>query len=136
MALRNLALAVFFGGGLSTVFATRAIFRIADSRKQGGHFSGAVLRSFQLVRVAAYVALALSTRFVHGSLAAPLALGALFVVETFIDRHLRKLRAQIGGSTEGLDPKDPRRKQFGLLHGVSVLLLMAQTLVAAVALAQ
>jgi hypothetical protein len=41
---------------------------------------------------------------------------AQFVVYPKIDR----LRAQMGPSIEALDPSDPRRAQFGKLHGISV----------------
>ncbi len=136
MALRNLALAVFFGGGLATLLATRALFRAAESRKQGGYFSGAVLRSFQELRWWALVALIavlhwrpLPDKAVAAALVVLAAAGAA------VDRRIRSLRDQIGGSTEGLAADDPRRKRFGALHGVSVLLLIAQTLIAAAALA-
>ncbi|MGZ6142857.1 MAG: hypothetical protein ACXWLM_05940, partial [Myxococcales bacterium] len=122
MALRNLALAVFFGGGLAVLFGTRALFAAADSRKQGGHFSGALLRSFEILRVAALVALAIASVLSRGYAVHTAIFGGLVAGGVLVDRRLRALRAEIGGSTEALDPADPRRRRFGSLHGVSVIL--------------
>ena len=44
--LLRFALAIWVGGGLRRVSGTRSIFRAAETRRQGGVFSGAVLASF------------------------------------------------------------------------------------------
>lgn len=123
--MQVLALAVFFGGGLSTILATRAIFRAAESRKQAGTISGAVLRYYERMRWAALLLLAASQ-----SWKSLIVLGALSIAQAFVDRRIRRLRDEIGGSTEGLDPADPRRQRFGALHGLSVSLLAIQTALA------
>ena len=40
-ALRSLALAVWFGGGIATMLATSAVFARAESRKLAGDLAGA-----------------------------------------------------------------------------------------------
>jgi hypothetical protein len=132
LSLQALALAIWFGGGLSVLYATRAIFALAPTRREAGQYSGAVLRSFRwlqaaaglLFAAAAYQELPRPTR-----IAGQLAL-LLMVSSLLLDAPLRRLRAQMGGSTEGLDADDPLRKRFGALHGISVLLLIGQVLCA------
>jgi hypothetical protein len=137
LALRALALAIWFGGGLAMLFATRGIFAVAESRKQAGRFSGAALMRYQLLRGAAAVLLG-GAAFL-GARGVPTLLGlAAILLQLFsapVDARLRALRDELGGSTEGLEPGDRRRKLFGALHGVSVLLLLAQVAVAGVGLA-
>jgi hypothetical protein len=133
--LRNLGLAIFFGGGLAVLAGTRAIFGLAESRALAGRFSGGVLHAFAVLRAAALVLLffaALLDRF--GGVVLALLFG-LFVAGAYVDRRIRALREAMGGSTEGLDPADPRRKQWGALHGGSVLLLIAQVAIAGFSLA-
>ena len=145
--LLGFPLAIWFGGGLAVLFSTRAIFRAAETRAQGGLFSGAVLASFSRLRWAAVgltaiawlLGLAVLITFqVAGparfggfelSNSAPLWAGAAAVLtaaQAILDRRIRALREQLGGSTEGLAKGDPRRKRWGALHGASVLLLLAQ----------
>ena len=52
-ALRALALASWFGGGIATMLATSAVFARAESRKVAGDFAGAILRRTNLLRGAA-----------------------------------------------------------------------------------
>ena len=132
--LRTLGLALWFGGGLAVLFGTRALFRAAGSRKQGGQFSGALLQSFLWLRLVALFAVCGAVLLGPHQSGAAVLLGLLFAAGALVDARLRKLRDALGGSTEGLDAKDPRRKQFGALHGASVLILIGQILVAGGAL--
>jgi len=142
------ALAIWFGGGLAVLLSTRAIFGAAATRAQGGLFSGAALASFLRLRWVAVALTAIpwliglgallvyeaneppewkSSRFsvdAYAILAA--AAAVLTAIQASLDRRIRSLREQLGGSTEGLAPEDPRRKRWGALHGASVLLLLAQ----------
>lgn len=134
--LRSLALAVWCGGGLAMLLATRAIFARAGSRVLAGAISGEALLRFQVLRGVAAVLLGASALLGARGTATLLGLGCILfqLAASPVDTRLRKLRGEIGGSTEGLAEGDPRRKQFGVLHGVSVLLLLAQIALAAVAL--
>lgn len=136
LGLRSLAFGIWFGGGLAMLLATRAIFARAGSRALAGTISGEALLRFQVLRGFAAVLLGGSALFGARSLSTVLGLGCILfqLASSPVDTRLRKLRNEIGGSTEGLAEDDPRRKQFGLLHGISVLLLLAQIALAAVAL--
>ena len=130
------ALALWVGGGLAVVFGTRSIFRAAETRRQGGLFSGAVLGSFAKLRWAAVALTAIAWPL---SRSAPLywatAAAVLTLAHAPLDARIRALREQLGGSTEGLAADDPRRKRWGALHGASIVLLLAQIASAAVGLA-
>ena len=64
-----------------------------------------------------------------------LAAGVLYAVSQFAVRPaLRRLRASMGGSTDGVAEADPRRRRFGMLHGVSMLLFAVQLPLVAIAL--
>jgi hypothetical protein len=133
--LLRFALAIWAGGGLAVVLGTRSIFRAAETRSQGGLFSGAVLGSFFRLRWAAVALTAAAWAFPRTpALGWATAAAALTIVHAPLDGRIRALREQLGGSTEGLDAADPRRKRWGALHGASVLLLLAQIACAAVGL--
>ena len=130
LCLRDLGGRRPFGGA-----GTRAIFRAAETRRQGGAFSGAVLGSFFKLRWAAVALTAVAWAFPRTpALWWATAAAALTVAHAPLDGRIRALREQLGGSTEGLDPSDPRRKRWGALHGTSVLLLFAQIACAAAGL--
>src|SRR5258706_13874379 len=59
-ALRSLALAVWFGGGIATILATSAVFARAESRKVAGDLAGAILLRTNRLRVVAAVLFALA----------------------------------------------------------------------------
>ncbi len=133
--LLRFALSIWFGGGLAVLFATRAIFRAAETRRQGGIFSGAVLASFFGLRWAAVALTVVGWLFVRAWPTYWATAAAIFTIaHAPLDAGIRRFRDQIGGSTEGLAPDDPRRKRWGALHGVSVLLLMAQITCGAIGL--
>ena len=136
LILLRFAVALGFGGGLATLFATRSIFSAAETSEQGGRFSGAVLKSFLWLRWAGVALTAIAWLFVRG---APIwwasAAAVPTLVQAFLDARIRAFRDQLGGSLEGLDALDPRRKRWRALHGTSVLLLLAQIACAGAGLA-
>ena len=124
LPLSALALSIWFGGGLAMLYATRALFSAASTREEAGHFAGSILRSFRFLQVAA-IALWFAASFFKpfGYMRLFATLSALFTAASLpIDARLHQLRA--------LPRDDPRRKPFGPLHGVSVLLLVAQVICA------
>lgn len=134
--LLRFALAVWAGGGLAVLLGTRSIFRAAATRREGGLFSGAVLSSFLGLRWAAVALTAIAWLFPRGpALWWGTAAALLTAAHAPLDARVRALREELGGSTEGLQASDPRRKRWGALHGASVLLLLAQIACAAVGLA-
>jgi hypothetical protein len=134
--LLRFALAIWVGGGLAVVLGTRSIFRAAATRREGGLFSGAVLGSFFHLRWAAVALTAIAWLLARTQASWwAVAAAVLTVLHAPLDGRVRSLREQLGGSTEGLDPADPRRKRWGALHGASVLLLLAQIACGAIGLA-
>jgi len=135
--LQSLALAAWFGGGIATALATSAIFARAESRKQAGDLAGAVLARTNQLRIAAAALLALSALLGARGLATWLG-GACLVLQLAaipLDTSIRRIRRELGGAVEQLDAKDPRRKRFGALHGLAMLLLLAQVVLAGAGLA-
>lgn len=132
-ALRELALALWFGGGLAMLVATRAIFAGAPDRPLAGRISGLVLLRYQLPRGMAAVALGASALLGTRGSATLLGLFAIVLqlVAAPVDNKLRALRFDLAEAP----PEDPRRRTFGALHGVSVLLLLAQIAAAGAGLA-
>ena len=122
LSLRTLSLGFWFGAGIATIFATRAVFRTLPERKVAGDVSGEILRAALWGRLGwavPFLASALAPRDWHFWLGC----GALgfALVQFAVDRYVRALRAQ--GS-----------KKFGPWHGVSVLLLLAHVVCAGAAL--
>ena len=137
-ALRSLALAFWFGGGLATFFATSAVFARAKDRKLSGDLAGAILaRTSDARSVTAFV-------FIGAGLLAvgdhawwkPAVTALCFAcvllqgVAVVVDALTRRARRQAGGSLDALPPGDPRRRRFAALHGVAMLLLLLQVLAA------
>jgi hypothetical protein len=63
-----------------------------------------------------------------------LAAGACLVAQFVIGPRIAKLRAEMGPSIEALAQTDPRRVEFGRLHGISVAWMGAGMLAAGAAL--
>jgi hypothetical protein len=137
IALRSLSLAVWFGGGIATVLATSAVFARAESRKTAGDFAGAILRRTNGLRGIAAICFVVAVLL--GARGAATWLGAICVglqiVAIPVDFATRKIRREVGGSIDTLAASDPRRRRFGALHGVAMLLLVVQVVASAVGLA-
>jgi hypothetical protein len=136
-ALRSLSLALWFGGGLATIFATSAVFAAAESRKLAGDFAGAILLRTNRLRILAALLLVLSALLGASGPATWLGAGCLLLQAAAIpvNAATRRLRRAIGGELDALAPDDPRRRRFGALHGVAMLLLVLQVLLGAAGLA-
>jgi hypothetical protein len=136
IALRALALATWFGGGIATILATSAVFARAESRKTAGDFAGAILRRTNLLRNVAAVVFVASALL--GARGASTWAGAVCVlmqlVAVPVDAATRKLRRDLGGNVDALAADDPRRSRFGALHGIAMLLLLVQIVAAGVAI--
>jgi hypothetical protein len=59
---------------------------------------------------------------------------ACAVAQLVVAPRIERVRAQIGGAVDALDPSDPRRQAFGRLHGMSVAWMGVAGLGALVAL--
>ena len=141
------ALALWVGGGVALGFlAAPALFEHAASRQQAGELVGHILRRFDTVAFGSgSVALAGSLLELFGTpgparglvlrvalVAAGLAL-ALYA-RFALTPQIAALRQAMGNIDE-VAREDPRRRAFGRLHGFSVLCLMGQMLLGALAMA-
>jgi hypothetical protein len=136
-ALRVLAFAFWFGGGIATFLATSAVFAKAEDRRVAGDFAGAILRRTNWGRnVAAFVMVfaLLLPPYDRVSTAALVCL-VLQGVAVVADLLTRRARQKAGGSIDSLPPGDPRRRRFAALHGVAMLVLLLQVVAAGVGLA-
>lgn len=136
-AVRALALAIWFGGGIATVLATSAVFARAESRKVAGDLAGAILRRTNLLRGVAAIVFALAVLLGARGPATWLGVGCLVLqgVAIPVDAATRRIRRELGGNVDAFAPEDPRRRRFGALHGVAMLLLVVQVVLGAGALA-
>jgi hypothetical protein len=136
-ALAALGLALWLGGGLGVMLSTRAVFRNLRGQPLAGTIAAEMLRGLAALTALALVLLVLATALgLRGFAVAAWIAGALVfgASELIVKRALHRMREEMGGSTEKVPAGDPRRKRFGALHGVSMLLLLVQLACAAAAL--
>jgi len=141
------ALALWVGGGAAISFVVApAVFERAGSRRLAGEIVGQILRRFDtFVLVAGPVALLLGVLEMAGTvggartLVLQLALVAGMLGLAVYSRlalapEIRKLRDQLGDQLDQVPREDPRRRAFGRLHGLSVLCLLGEILLGALAM--
>lgn len=142
------ALALWVGGGAAISFLVApVVFEKAGSRRQAGDIVGAVLSRFDVYAlVAGPIAVltvgveALGTVGASRMLMLKLALVTSMVGLTLFARlaltpEIRRLREAMGDALDDLPKTDPRRREFGKLHGYSILCLLGEILLGAFAIA-
>lgn len=134
-ALQRLIAALWLGSAFFLMLSAQAAFRAAGNSSLAADVVGSMLTRWHYIALAAPLALfALELRR-----ARPLILIVLFVAivlaagQSFVDLRIRSIRASSPVSISSLDRTDPVRRRFGALHGLSMMLLLAQTLIAATA---
>ena len=128
-AIEIIVLAAWLGAAiLVAAVVAPAAFRVLPSRTLAGALVGQVLPViFVSGLVVAALAAILETRVAPGAfrltVAGPLVamIVGCVVAQFVIGPKIEAVRAAIGGAVEALDAGDPRRVQFGRLHGFSVL---------------
>lgn len=116
-----------------------AAFAVLPTRALAGALVGRVLPiifvSGALVGVVAAMLAHSGGSYARARAWLPIATTAACLVAQFvITPRIERLRASMGPSIEAVDPTDPRRAEFGKLHGVSVALMGAGMLASGVAL--
>jgi hypothetical protein len=98
---------------------------------------GALLNRWHYIALAApMVLLALEWRRARSAVLMIIFAGVLFAAaQAMVDLRIRSLRMSSPVPISELSRRDPLRRQFGLLHGLSTLLLLAQIVAAGSALA-
>jgi hypothetical protein len=101
-----------------------AAFAVLPSRTLAGALVGRVLPVLFWSGMVVGVAVALVTWSMpaRGSrISAALALAAsCAAAQLVVAPRIERVRIQVGGAVDALDPTDPRRQAFGRLHGMSV----------------
>jgi hypothetical protein len=140
-ALELILLAAWLGAAILVAAVVAPVsFRVLPSRTLAGAVVGSVLPViFLFGLVIAMVAVVLEARAKQGfGVLAILPFAAMIIgcviAQFVIGPKIEAIRAAIPATVEALDPADPRRIQFGRLHGYSVLLMGVAMLGAAAAI--
>jgi hypothetical protein len=132
-ALQRLIAALWMGSAFFLMLSASAAFRAAGNTSMAADVVGAMLTRWHYIALAAPLALfALELRR-----ARPLILVVLFVAillaagQSFVDLSIRAIRQSSPIAISALDKTDPIRRRFGALHGLSMVLLLTQAIIAA-----
>ena len=128
--------AIWLGSGVFLVLATQAAFRAASSPTAAATFVGALLGRWHYIALAAPIALlALEWRRARTTILIIIFAGVVFAAaQVMVDLRIRSIRASSAVPISELSRQDPIRRQFGRLHGISTMLLLAQIAMAGMAL--
>ena len=142
-AIELVVLSAWLGAALllATSVAPQA-FAVLPTRALAGALVGGVLPVVFIGGiVAAIIAVVCETRVGRGALrfrvSGPLLglAGACAIAQFVIAPKITRLRDAVGGPIDALDPADPRRAQFGSLHGFSMMWMGIAMLGAVLAIA-
>ena len=135
--LRRLIAGLWLGSGAFILISAPAIFAAAGTPSVAANVVGAMLIRWHYISLLAPAALLLMEwRRARGHLVAILfAAVVLAAGEALVDVRIRQIRLDSPVPISSLLRSDPVRRRFGMLHGVSSLLLVAQVLAAAAFLA-
>ena len=139
------ALALWVGGGVAITFLVAPVaFERLPTRAKAGELVGGVLRRFDRLVLLCVVLAGASVAHRCVTATSPAAMlqaalvalmaGLALLSQTAITPAIARLRAAMG-DVDAVPKEDPRRREFGKLHGVSILLLLAQLLLGAFAMA-
>ena len=117
------------------MLAATAAFRAAGSPTEAANVVGALLVRWHYIALLAPMALMiLEWRRARTGLQLVLFMAIILAsLEALADTRIRMIRLDSPVPISDLPREDPVRRRFGLLHGVSSLLLIAQLLTAAAA---
>ena len=127
-AVEVLLLALWLGGAtLVAAVVAPAAFRVLPTRSLAGALIGEILPVIFIAGIIVSIAAAILEARI-GNIARPLTaapylavLAGCIVAQFIIGPKIEVVRASIAGAVDALDTADPRRVQFGRLHGFSVL---------------
>lgn len=134
MRLQRLISAVWFGSAVFLMLAASAAFRAAGNPTVAADVVGSMLTRWHYIALAAPLALFVmelrhARRLMVVLLFTALVLAAL---QSFVDLRIRAIRAVSPVPISDLDREDPVRRRFGMLHGLSMMLLALQAVAAGV----
>ncbi|MEO6486336.1 MAG: hypothetical protein ABIO78_00170 [Thermoanaerobaculia bacterium] len=128
--------AIWLGSGIFLILAAQAAFRAAPNSTVAAAVVGAMLSRWHYIALAApLVLLALEWRRARTAVLIVIFAGVVFAAaQAMVDLRIRSIRMSSAIPMSELSRQDPVRRQFGRLHGLSMLLLLMQVIAAGVAL--
>lgn len=122
-------------GAFLIAIAAPAAFRAAPSSAIAADIVGAMLNRWHYIALAAPLALlALEWRRARVAVLLVVFIAVLLAAaEVMVDLRIRTLRAKSPVPISELSRQDPLRRQFGMLHGLSSMLLLIQVIAAGAA---
>ena len=125
--------ALWLGGGAFLLFiGAPAAFKASDSPMNAASVVGAMLTRWHYIGLLLpLLLLAIEWRHARPRLIAILSAAiVLAALQAVVDLRIRAIRAQSPVPISSLDRNDPIRKRFGVLHGISSVLLLGQVVLA------
>jgi len=137
LAITRLLQALWFGSGVFLMLTASAAFNAASNTTDAANVVGAVLTRWH------YIALLfpLLLMVIEWRRSRPVMLVILFIAILFasfqalLDTRIRMIRDASIVPISSLSREDPVRRQFGMLHAMSSMLLMGQVIAAGVVVA-
>ena len=127
---------MWFGSAAFLLFiAAPSAFRASDSATNAANVVGSMLGGWHYIALAAPIfLLIIEWRRARGAVIAIVFAGVVFAaVEVAIDLHIRTIRQTSIVPISSLSRNDPVRRRFGMFHGISSLLLIAQVIAGGIA---
>ena len=133
LRLSRLIAALWLGSAVFLMVAASAAFGAAPDASVAADVVGAMLARWHYLALLAPLALlAIEWRRARLLVTGLLFVGILFAAtEAMVDIRIRGIRAHVGVPISMLPRESPTRRNFGMLHGVSSMLLLLQAFVAA-----
>jgi len=130
--LSRLIESLWFGSAVFVIVAALAAFRTLTTPTDAANVVGAVLTRWHYIALVAPLALiALEWRRSRAAVLGLLFFAVLLAsAQALIDTRVRSMRLESPVAISALPRDNAVRRRFGLLHGVSSLLLVAQVVVA------
>jgi len=132
--LQRLIAALWLGSAFFLMLAASAAFRAAPNPTAAADVVGAMLTRWHYIAIAAPLVLfAIELRRVRRGVLIVLFIALLLAAaQSFVDLRIRTIRFASPVPISSLAPDDPVRRNFGALHGVSMMLLLLQAIAASV----
>ena len=137
LAITRLIQALWLGSGVFLLLTASAAFNAASNTTDAANVVGAVLVRWHYIALLAPLLL----MFLEWRRSRPVMLVILFVAVLFasfqalLDTRIRMIRDSSLVPISSLSSADPVRRQFGMLHGMSSMLLIGQVIAAAAVVA-
>lgn len=115
------------------IVAAAAAFRAAESPTDAANVVGAMLTQWHYIALLApMLMMVLEWRRARARVQVVLFIAIVLAsLQAFADTRIRMIRNDSPVAISDLSPRDPVRRRFGVLHGISSMLLVAQLLAAA-----